>query len=155
MPPKKDTPANVLGTVLSGASKFGLDLLSTSLVDLVPVDLSEKDKKRLRRVARKGLADTVKAVGAAAKKLKAPAAPAPLDLERLKVITACGVLAMPVPAPGKPVDLELARSNKRAAAKLFHPDVAGDKKRDQFEVVVTAYDLLEKYNESLKRGRQT
>ena len=52
---------------------------------------------------------------------------------------------------GQPVDLKAASASKRRLVRLYHPDVNGGEEnmRRKYEAVIGAYDLLEKYNESL------
>ena len=123
--------------------------------------MSEKGKAAARRHMRKQLREQmrggVKSIGAAAKKVKekvtrVPRAPDDEGLHRVQFVTACNALGMTGMKYGKRVDPDRIRENKRAAAKLFHPDrVGNDSKREQFQTVLRAAEWLEAYNTQLEK----
>lgn len=111
--------------------------------------MSERSKAQLRRRARRELKTAIGKMTAGVKAVKSKlTAKSPISFDELRLRTACQVLLIPAPKNGKPVDLELARKNKLSAARLNHPDaIGGDaSKRDQFQVVIQAFDWLERYN---------
>lgn len=141
---------NIFGRIVEAVVTTASTELSEKLGDAT--GMSERSKAQLRRRARRELNGAVKNVTARFKKA-IKKRPEKIDVSSLKLITACGVLRIPVPREGTPIDLELARKNKLAAARLFHPDAMGgnESKRAQFEVVVEAYAWLEKYNDGLEK----
>ena len=117
--------------------------------------MSERSKATARRHMRKQLRgsmrDGVNGATAAAKKIKEKVSSASKKppIAQVQFDTACSVLGLGKRPYGKPVGEELIRESKRAAAKMFHPDVSGESKREQFQAVVQAAKWLEKYNEQL------
>lgn len=69
-------------------------------------------------------------------------------VRRQKLIEACNTLGMDPPRPGLRVDMTLAKSRKRVLAKAYHPDIAGDVTRSQYEAVLGAYTVVEEYDEA-------
>ena len=143
-----------------------LDGLIDTLSATAAAELSErlpisgKAKATARRHMRKQLRDSMRdgaeAAGNAAKKVKEKVASAKKptledSITSLQFHTSCAVLGLGEQKYGKPVSEALIRDSKRAAAKMFHPDVAGDNSREQFQAVVEASKWLEKYNESLSK----
>ena len=64
---------------------------------------------------------------------------------------ACQMFGVETPKYGLPVDLERANKTKKAQARSLHPDLhGGDPKYvDQYHEVMSAYEVLEKYNAQL------
>lgn len=75
-------------------------------------------------------------------------------VRRQQVLDACCALNLDPPSPGKPVDARLLRRQRRELCKLYHPDrnIGGPNTRPQYESILAANALLERYNQQLGRG---
>ena len=69
------------------------------------------------------------------------------------VVAACLALCMDPPSRNQPADLGVARSKKKKLARLYHPDVTGGDEgtRAKYEETLSAYSVLEDYNDQLKQ----
>lgn len=69
-----------------------------------------------------------------------------------QVVAACIALCMDPPGRNKFADLDLARSKKKKLARVYHPDVTGGDEgtRAKYEETLSAYSVLEDYNDQLK-----
>ena len=122
--------------------------------------MSERSKATARRRIHKQMRDSMQG---AAKKVKDKVASVragrgtgamPPGIESVQFHTACVALGIGGMKYGGQVDGTLIRENKRAAAKLFHPDrVGNDSKREQLQVVLRAAEWLEAYNERLGKKK--
>lgn len=70
-----------------------------------------------------------------------------------QVVAACLALCMDPPVRNQPVDLDVARSKKKKLARVYHPDVTGGDEgtRAKYEETLSAYSVLEEYNDQLKQ----
>lgn len=70
-----------------------------------------------------------------------------------QVVAACLALCMDPPSRNQPADLSLARSKKKKLARVYHPDVTGGDEgtRAKYEETLSAYAVLEDYNDQLKQ----
>lgn len=70
-----------------------------------------------------------------------------------QVVAACLALCMDPPSRNQPVDLDVARSKKKKLARVYHPDVTGGDEgtRAKYEETLSAYSVLEDYNDQLKQ----
>ena len=73
-----------------------------------------------------------------------------------EVAKACAVLHVDPPFEGAEADLVQANRMKRKLLRAYHPDAHGgnDITRPQYEAVLRAYELLEKYNEQLRHPEE-
>jgi hypothetical protein len=76
-------------------------------------------------------------------------------INRPRIRQACLILAIDPPNSGRPVDLDKASKQKKRLAKLYHPDSHGgdESMREKYHEVLGAYQLLEDYNETIKKER--
>lgn len=75
------------------------------------------------------------------------------QVRRQQVLDACVALNLDPPSPGKPVDARMLRRQRRELCRLYHPDRnMGQSTRPQYESVIAANALLERYNQQLGRG---
>lgn len=72
-----------------------------------------------------------------------------IDVKQVAVTKACYQLGVSPPSRTKPVDLNTARTNMRRLAREYHPDVAGEGMRNQYEAVISAYEVLTQYNQQI------
>ena len=74
------------------------------------------------------------------------------SVSRQSIVQACHTLGMNPPAPGKMVDIGVAKRQRKLYARQYHPDVHGGSEvtRPLFEATITAYKVIEQYNENLK-----
>jgi len=72
-------------------------------------------------------------------------------ISRQALFAACRTLHMDPPRIGRHVDMKLAGLQKKRLARVYHPDVHGGSEvtRGQFEAVMQAHKVCEKYNEML------
>lgn len=75
------------------------------------------------------------------------------QVRRQQVLDACVALNLDPPTPGKPVDARILRRQRRELCRLYHPDRnMGQSTRPQYESIIAANALLERYNQQLGRG---
>jgi hypothetical protein len=75
-------------------------------------------------------------------------------ITRKQLSAACTALMMDAPPPHKPVPIGVARKQRNRLVRHYHPDRHGGSEamRPQYEAVVEAYALVERYNQQLGRG---
>lgn len=140
-------------TVVESIIDTGVAGLADYLVGMLPPQVPESERRRLRKSVHGEIRATVETLRT---KLRRRASNEPIDVSRLKVLAACKVLNVPAPKVGQPVDLTLAKKHQRQAVRAYHPDANGgnDANRNEFEAAVKAYEVLEDYNESLTTKKE-
>jgi hypothetical protein len=134
------------------------EMLITWLETELP-DIEEFERERLlgRFAAEFSLlVDSLGAQVRAAKK-SGPIGLVTTAVPRRAVEQACIVLSMDAPPRNKPLDLTKAKRQMRNLARLYHPDANGGREdmRENYEEVVTAFKLVEQYNEQLEKEHDT